>query len=440
MISDSTFEHVTRGLNEGGEAALREAAEEARTRRAPMPPEATDGEPFGSYRLSERLARGGMGEVYKAWDTELGRWVALKVLRNASPALRLRFARESMRLARLSHPNVVPVYRASQHEDVPYIAMAWIEGRTLDRVEPTVRQSLEAVRTAARAIEFAHQRGVVHRDLKPQNLMLAESGHLYVLDFGLARETGEEASTVDGAVLGTPAYMAPEQARGRTDEIGPATDVYALGTTLYHLVTGAPPFKAQDVPALMLKIAGESPPPPRRLRRNLHPDIERIILTAMEKAPKDRYPGAGALADDIDRFLEGEPIWARPMTAWQRARRWFRRNPIVASSLVTALVLLLPILAASVYLVAVLQDARRWQDESLRAREERLTALQGMRSYLRALESLREGRLESALAQVDLAISWDPNVREYYLMKAEILDRMGRPDEARAARERAPPR
>ena len=440
MLSDSTFENITKALDETDEATLRQVAEEIVTRRPEIPPEVRDAEAFGPYRLGERLGRGGMGEVFKAWDVELGRWVALKLLRQASPALRLRFSRESIRLARLNHPSIVPVYRAAQREETPYIAMAWIEGRTLNRMELSVRESLEAVRTAARAIDFAHRRGIIHRDLKPQNIMMTESGHIYVVDFGLARDAAEVASTIDGSLLGTPAYMAPEQARGRPAEIAPHTDVYGLGATLYHLVTGRPPFRAEEVPALMLMIAGESPEPPRSARRNLHPDTEMIILTAMEKAPKDRYPTPGELADDIDRFLEGEPILARPMPWRRRAWRWMHRNPVFTTAMATALPLLVVMGVAWVYVQIELDKARISHGQSLHIREQRYAELQALRLYRKAIVATRggsEGHLNTALIRIENAISWDPREREFYELKADILTSLRRTEEARKARDDA---
>lgn len=434
MISDSTFDNIAGAFEETTDASLRDTAEELIARKPEIPPEVRDGETFGPYRLGPRLGRGGMGVVHKAWDTELGRWVALKLLRDASPALRLRFSRESVRLARLTHPSIVPVYRAAQHGETPYIAMAWIEGRTLDRVELSVRESLEAIRTAARAIQHAHEKGIVHRDLKPQNLMIAENGHLYVVDFGLARDAAEQPSTVDGSVLGTPAYMAPEQARGKTDEIGPHTDVYALGATLYHRVAGRAPFSAEDVPALMRRISDEEPPP---IGKKLHPDIDMIIRTAMEKSPGDRYPTAGHLADDIDRFLEGEPILARPLPWWRRALRWMGRNPVLTAVVGTATPLLLVMGGALYVAYEELHAARDFVNETNRLRNLEFPELMAYRRYEEAVTALREGDPSKALRSIEFAIQLKPDIREFWTLKAEILTALGRHEEAARALEEA---
>jgi tetratricopeptide (TPR) repeat protein len=283
------------------------------------------------YEILGEIRRGGMGVVYRAWDPQLGREVALKVLLEeggATPEARERFLREAQLAANLHHPNIVPVYDTGECMGQLYLAMLLIEGTTLDQAKLDLRGNLAAVRDAARALDYAHAQGVVHRDVKPSNLMVDRQGHVYVTDFGLARRTDVSAKlTLSGVILGTPTYMPPEQARGQ--EATPRSDVYSLGATLYELVSGAAPFTGSDALSVVQGVILQDPVPPRGKNPSLPSVIETIILKAMEKEPERRYSTAGALADDLQRYLDGEPVLARrPSLAW-RARKLLRRHPWV---------------------------------------------------------------------------------------------------------------
>jgi serine/threonine-protein kinase len=303
---------------------------------AKVPPEVADrlGDParqWAEFVLVTPLGRGGAGDVWKAWDRQLGRWVALKILREVavSGTALERFRREVQAAARLSHPNVVPIHRVGEERGRPYVVMPFVEGRTLEEARLPLEEALRAIRAAALAVQHAHDRGVVHRDLKPGNMMVDGRGGLWVFDFGLVyvRDEGPSALTADGAVLGTPPFMSPEQARGDPAAREPATDVYSLGATLYAAVTGAPPFEGPSMAEVLRRVREEEPRPPRKVAPALDRDVETIILKAMEKDPRRRYATAAELAEDLRRRLDGEPIAARPAGAAYRLYRRVRRNP-----------------------------------------------------------------------------------------------------------------
>ena len=247
-----------------------------------------------------------------------------------------RFYTEAEAAANLDHPGIVPIYEVGQHEGQHYFSMGFVEGQSLaqrlaDGPLPA-REAAELIAGSAEAIEYAHQRGVIHRDLKPANILLDASGNPRVTDFGLAKKVeGDSGLTGSGQIMGTPSYMPPEQAGGKRGEVGPAADVYALGATLYALVTGRPPFQAATAMDTVLQVVSDEPVPPRRLNASIPRDLETICLKCLEKEPARRYASAAALAEDLRRYLAGEPILARRGSAPERAWRWCHRNPAVAS-------------------------------------------------------------------------------------------------------------
>jgi WD40 repeat protein/tRNA A-37 threonylcarbamoyl transferase component Bud32 len=297
------------------------------------------------YEVLGELGIGGMGVVYKARQLSLNRLVALKMILAGERATRkqlLRFGVEAETVARLAHPNIVQIYEIGSCAGKPYLALEYLPGGTL--AEKLAGQPLPApaaaalVEVFARAMQHAHDQGVIHRDLKPANVLLAADGSPKVADFGMARLQGTDIPlTKTGAVIGTPAYMAPEQVRGRSAEAGPAVDVYALGAILYECLTGRPPFFG-DTHEVLLQVTTEDPVPPSRLVAGVPRDLETVCLKAMEKAPSNRYGSALALAQDCTAFLRGEPVAARRLTWWGRTARWARRRPAVAG-LLAALVL-----------------------------------------------------------------------------------------------------
>ncbi len=293
------------------------------------------------YEVLEELGRGGMGVVYKARQARLNRLVALKMILSgdhARPAERARFRTEAEAIARLRHPNIVQVYEVGEHDGKPYFSLEFCPGGSLDKklsgTPLPPREAARLVQTVARAIHAAHEKSVVHRDLKPANVLLDEDGAPKITDFGLAKRLDDCGQTVSGAVLGTPSYMAPEQAGGDSKAIGPATDVYALGAILYELLTGRPPFKAATTLETLRLVLEAEPVPPERLRGKTPRDLQTICLKCLRKGPASRYASAEELADDLERFLEDRPVRARPVSWGESAVRWARRRPAPAALVV----------------------------------------------------------------------------------------------------------
>lgn len=311
------------------------------------------GEPaprLGKYEILERLGEGGMGVVYKARQTDLGRIVALKCVTGASKADLDRFRREATLTARLSHPNIAAIHEFGEAGGQPFLAMQFIDGKPLGGSPLPLRRALELIRDAAEAVHHAHLRGIVHRDLKPHNMMLDRDGRLYVLDFGLARTMQSEPGstvTVSGEVLGTPHYMSPEQIQAQTHKIGPTSDVWSLGVTLYELITGSLPFESEKLADLIQAIVHASPTPPRDRLPSLDRDVETILLRCLEKDPAFRYSSAGELAADLSRVLRGEPIRSRRLGPVGKAIRSIRRNPAPAAAIALGILFTLPFILPS---------------------------------------------------------------------------------------------
>jgi serine/threonine protein kinase len=328
-----------------------------------------------------------MGVVYLARQIGLGRLVALKMLpaeAQSNSAALARFRTEAEAVGRLQHPNIVQVYEVGEADGRPYLALEYVDGTSLARTlagKPLpARQAAELVQTLARAIHVAHQQQIVHRDLKPANVLLqiancrlqidGESGDKSAIsnlqsaipkitDFGLAKLLdGAVGQTQSGAVLGTPPYMAPEQAASKSRDIGPATDVYALGAILYEALTGRPPFQGETPLETLQQVVGEEPVSPSRLRPKLPRDLETICLKCLQKEPARRYGSAAALADDLQRWREGRPIQARRIGVLGRTGRWCRRNPKLASALGAAcLFLVLGTLVSSLLAIRADREA-----------------------------------------------------------------------------------
>gem|GEM_PF-1380367 len=306
------------------------------------------GDILGDFELLREVGRGSMGVVFEARQRALGRRVAVKVLTPSAgtdPVWVERFRSEANAVGRLSHPGIVSIYAVGDDAaGVPWFAMEFVEGRDLSDVlkeggPMAPREAARIVRDAALALSHAHEQGVVHRDVKPGNLMLRADGRIAVTDFGLAKHMGSGSLTATGSLVGTPYYMSPEQAIGERGSIGPKTDVYGLGVALYEMLTGVPPFTGDNAVVLLRAITEKTAVPPGKVRAGIPRDLETIVLSAMEKDPARRYPSCKALADDLDRFLRDEEITRRRPGVLERAARTMLKNRIATSAVVVALLL-----------------------------------------------------------------------------------------------------
>ena len=287
------------------------------------------GTEFGDFELLEEIATGGMGVVFKAKHKKLNRIVALKTIRPSAfkpgaDAIQ-RFRIEAEAVARLDHPQIVPIYEMGEHGGCPFLSLKLISGGDLERHVPRLRDNPRAIarliKEVALAVHYAHLRGILHRDLKPSNILLDEHDVPHVTDFGLAKCVDTDSGlTQTGLILGTPSYMAPEQVAGHHAEVTTAADVYGLGAVLYKLLTGRPPFHADSVYETLRQVREQEPVSPAACVPHVDRDLEAICLKSLEKDPRRRYPSAEAMADDLERWLAGEPIAARPIGSVRRAR------------------------------------------------------------------------------------------------------------------------
>ena len=297
---------------------------------------------LGDYELLEEVGRGGQGVVFRARQKSLNRTVALKVIslgQWASKAHLKRFRLEAEAAARLEHPGIVPIHEVGERDGSCYFSMKFVEGGQLDEVvrrEPMpIRRAVELIAKVARTVHYAHEHGILHRDIKPGNILLDQKGEPHLTDFGLARLV-ETESTVTRTleVLGTPSYMAPEQAAANNTQLTSATDVYGLGAVLYQLLTGHPPFAGGTTYETIKLLLETDPRQPRQLNPKIDRDLSTICLKCLEKDPQRRYPSALALAEDLERWLKHEPIQARRTGIFARGKKWVQRNP--TSALLTA--------------------------------------------------------------------------------------------------------
>jgi serine/threonine-protein kinase len=439
------------------------------------------------YEVLGELGRGGMGIVYKARHIELNRLVALKiVLAGVYAGLeeRTRFHLEAEAVAQFQHPNIVQIYQVGAHGGIPYFALEYVSGGSLDKklaghpLPPC--QAARLTQTLARAIHAAHQRGIVHRDLKPANVLLTADGTLKITDFGLAKRIdGKARQTKSNIIVGTPSYMAPEQAAGRTREIGPATDVYALGAILYEALTGRPPFHNEGTWDTITQVLNEEPLPPSRLQPKVPRDLETICLKCLKKDPDKRYRTAAELADDLQRFLDGRPVLARPIGALERSWKYVKRRPTVVALMALA-ALAAFFLTNAVFkntVIATIQEQHRIAeeqrllaeksfDQARRSVEELIDKAEKGLAKKPRLKALRKELLETALKYYDQCVQdWGDNpkyqrdlartyvrvaktaraigfrrrAKQAYEQAEEILKRMGddRPDHQEFLIERA---
>jgi WD40 repeat protein/tRNA A-37 threonylcarbamoyl transferase component Bud32/Flp pilus assembly protein TadD len=369
---------------------------------------------FGDYGLLKELGRGGMGVVYKARQISLNRLVAVKMLKSdilASDDERRRFQNEAEAVAQLDHPHIVPIFEVGEHEGRRYFSMKLVGGDNLGKkladyaADPKAVARLVA--TVAEAVHHAHQRGILHRDLKPANILLDDRGQPHVSDFGLAkRVAGDGTVSESEAIVGTPEYMAPEQASGRRGAVTTATDVHGLGAVLYALLTGRAPFRGGSAMETLQAVRERAPEPPTKRNRNVPRDLEIICLKCLEEDPHRRYASADALAQDLRRWLAGEPITARPIGSIERLWRWGLRNPMVSSLLTAVLALLLAGTVISCYF-AILANDRANQAHASAGRAD-LNARLMAEQRDRADTNASEARHNLYVAHMKLAqMSWE---------------------------------
>jgi tRNA A-37 threonylcarbamoyl transferase component Bud32/tetratricopeptide (TPR) repeat protein len=388
---------------------------------------------FGDYELIQELARGGMGVVYQARQRKLNRVVALKMIlagQLASDADVQRFYTEAQAAAQLDHAGIVRVYEVGEHDGQHFFSMSYVAGGSLaaaikDGPLPP-RQAAALVRKVAEAVAYAHSRGIIHRDLKPANILLDEGGQPQVTDFGLAKRLAADSQlTGTGQVMGTPSYMPPEQAQGRIQEIGPASDVYALGAIFYCLLTGRPPFQAAGVMDTLRLVLEQEPVSPRLLNPAVDRDLETICLKCLEKQAGKRYASAQALADDLRRHAAGEPILARPVGSAERLGRWCRRNPRLAAAVAAVSLLLLLVSVGSTWAALTIRQERNQKEAerqaAVAAREEadRARTLAQQNEVVAAEQAdLALTTLNTLIFQVQQQLSKDPDLQP---LKRDLL-------------------
>jgi serine/threonine protein kinase len=377
---------------------------------------------FGDYELNEVLGRGGMGVVYKATQLSLGREVALKLMSSQTIADedRLRFQREARAAARLRHPNIVPIFDIGNHDGHDFFTLELIEGTTLHSLamerKIDYREAMDVVRKVALAIDYAHEQGVIHRDLKPQNILIDLDGEPHVTDFGLAKDLQDAINlTTQGIALGSPPYMPPEQAMGNYDQVDAVSDVYGLGTLLYECLAARPPFVGETPYEIIARVQSEDPIDPRQLSPDISLDAQVICLKAMDKVKAGRYQSGKELADDLKRALDGEPIVARPPTFTVKlARRLVKYRFQVASMTISlAVVLAMAIFAWSVYLKGERQQPKKEIDYR------RVSSNQRGSPIDQALNAAEEGRFQQAISLLAGALEGHKVDREKWLVQAQ---------------------
>jgi tetratricopeptide (TPR) repeat protein len=380
---------------------------------------------FGDYELLAEIGRGGMGIVYKARQGSLGRVVALKMLRGGNRALAAdvhRFRVEAEAAAGLDHPHIVPIYEIGTLEGQAYFSMKLLSGGNLANAavrdqkpglgKEARRRAAQWVATTARAVHHAHRRGILHRDLKPSNILLDAEGRPHVTDFGLAKRVEVDSSlTESGVLVGTPSYMAPEQATGKKGAITTATDIYGLGAVLYALIAGQPPFRGDTVLETLEQIKQREPEPPTKSKQQVDQDLQTICLKCLEREPERRYGSAEALADDLERWLAGEPIRARPISRAARLWRWCRRNRVLAG-LTATLAVIVPVAIAGLAITTSLI----WQEKKQTEFEKEQTK-----------NALAEAQANYTLAEAQRRRA-ETNFREAYWTIEELLWAFG-PDQ-----------
>lgn len=399
---------------------LMELLETVGDESAPMEVRTAEEDPgkrIGRYVLTDQLGAGGMGVVWKAWDSQLSRWVALKLLKVQDPKLIRRFMREATLLAKLAHPNITRVYEVGVHEGKPFLVMEMVDGAppSADNIDRS--EAARILRDAARAVQAAHDEQIIHRDLKPSNLLLSKRGHVFVTDFGLARMKEEAGGlTASGALLGTPSFMAPEQAQGK--DADHRTDVYGLGATLYALVEGQPPYTGELVHEVVKRVAVSNPP-----SLSGTDDLVVVAQKAMERDREDRYQTAGELADELQRFVDDEPIIARKISHFERVWRRAKRKPALAAGITVATLIVTGLLAWSGLFVADYLQTRAQiaaASDSLARGDSAMKALRDMYASRRINPDWEQQALANLQTNADEALGHAPQYSRANFQKGMV--------------------
>jgi serine/threonine-protein kinase len=402
----------------------------------PEPPKAPDSDSVGRYLLLGKLGRGGSGEVYRAMDTQLNREVALKRLRIGDFEQESRFLREAELLALLSHPSIMPIFDFGRDGDSYFYTMPLAPGMSLDqwmtRRKPPLREAVRIIGQAAEALAYAHERGVLHRDVKPANILVTDPENALLADFGLGRmESAEPRMTESGQVMGTPGYMAPEFASGDLKGADARCDIYALGATLYEAITGRPPHVGFSSLEILKNVILEDPPPPRKLAPSTPVDLEIICMKALSREPGRRYATAREMAEDLSRFLAGKPILARRPTAAYRASRFVKAHRTVVT-----------VAAIALAAVAGIGAFALWRAGSDSARHRKVTdILEQANRHANAVNELMRTRSESdaevarqaglAFEEIDKAMAAEPGNPDAHFLRGRVHSLRFEKDEAR---------
>jgi serine/threonine protein kinase len=433
------------GHREGDESRRGSSWQIAPPPDRPPEVEAADLDPknrLSVFVLLEEVGRGGMGKVYRAWDNTVGRIVAIKVIETDDPESRVRFVREAQVSGNLHHPSIATIFQAGEDNGRGYIAMQFIEGKPVEGMGRPIRNVLELIRDVAHALSYAHEKGIIHRDIKPGNLMVDQTGKVFVTDFGLAKLQLDDSTSqvsVTGSILGTPQFMSPEQAKGEGNKVDARSDIYSLGATLYSLLAGRPPFIDRALGPLLMKVIQHKHPPLSQFNTAISPELEAVIERSMAKNPKDRFPTAAAFAEEIDRLIREERFTGKFGRAKQLARRWL---PVTVVGLLLGLVLryALPRWASSAHSEIPSTPLPVPSDPTLTLLKEALSSLETLETGESSTEELHVRIGRDVLERVEkiLAHRTDYLPAQVARVRALYVDRQF--DQARKDLERLAPR